>query len=108
MRQKRTSGQTTDFDEAVHSGGRQTSDPEMTVLQAERTELVRKSLSELPAEFREVLVLRELEQLSYREIANIAGIPMGTVMSRLNRGRQQLERILLDYRERGEIAACPC
>jgi RNA polymerase sigma-70 factor (ECF subfamily) len=108
MRQKRTSGQTTDFDEAVHSGSRQTSDPEMTVLQAERTELVRKSLAELPAEFREVLVLRELEQLSYREIANIAGIPMGTVMSRLNRGRQQLERILLDYRERGEIAACPC
>jgi RNA polymerase sigma-70 factor (ECF subfamily) len=88
-----------DFDEAVHSTGRQTTDPESAVLQAERTELLRESLAELPAEYREVLVLRELEQLSYREIANISGIPLGTVMSRLSRARRQLQHTLLDFME---------
>jgi len=57
---------------------------------------LRKSLAELPAEYREVLVLRELEQLSYREIANIASIPLGTVMSRLSRARQQLQQTVLN------------
>jgi RNA polymerase sigma-70 factor (ECF subfamily) len=92
------SAQHTDFDEAVHSAaaGRETPNPETKLLQAERTELVRKSLAELPEDYREVIVLRELEQLSYREIANIAGIPLGTVMSRLSRARQQLQQILLD------------
>ncbi len=61
----------------------------------ERAELVTESLAELPTEYREVLVLRELEQLSYREIANIAGIPLGTVMSRLSRARQRLQLSLL-------------
>jgi RNA polymerase sigma factor (sigma-70 family) len=96
-RRKSASGLSTDFDEEVHSAaGRQTPSPETVLLLAERTELVRKSLAGLPEEFREVLVLRELEQLSYREIANIAGIPLGTVMSRLSRGRQQLQQTLLD------------
>jgi RNA polymerase sigma-70 factor (ECF subfamily) len=95
LRRRGTSRQYTDFDEAVHSAGRQIPDPETVLLLAERTELVKKSLAELPADHREVLVLRELEQLSYREIANIAGIPLGTVMSRLNRARQQLQQVLL-------------
>jgi RNA polymerase sigma-70 factor (ECF subfamily) len=95
LRRRGTSGQYTDFDEAVHSAGRQTPNPETVLLLAERTELVRKSLAELPADYREVLVLRELEQLSYSEIANIAGIPLGTVMSRLSRARQQLQQIVL-------------
>jgi RNA polymerase sigma-70 factor (ECF subfamily) len=95
LRQRGTSGQYTDFDEAVHSAGRQTANPETVLLLAERAELVRKSLAELPADYREVLVLRELEQLSYSEIANIAGIPLGTVMSRLSRARQQLQQIVL-------------
>ena len=107
MRQKGASGRSTDFDEAIHSGGQRSPNPETALLQAERSELVRKSLEELPPEYREVLVLRELEQLSYREIANITGIPMGTVMSRLNRGRQRLQQTLLDYGERGAIAAGP-
>jgi RNA polymerase sigma-70 factor (ECF subfamily) len=54
----------------------------------------------LPVQFHEVLVLRELEQLSYREIADVTGIPLGTVMSRLSRARQQLEQTLLDFMER--------
>jgi RNA polymerase sigma-70 factor (ECF subfamily) len=98
------SSRSTDFDEAVHSGGQQSPNPETAMLLAERSELVRKSLEEMPPEYREVLVLRELEQLSYREIADITGIPMGTVMSRLNRGRQRLQQTLFDYGERGAIA----
>jgi RNA polymerase sigma-70 factor (ECF subfamily) len=89
--------QNTDFDEAVHSTVyRPIPNPETVMLLAERTELVRKSLGQLPAEYREILVLRELEQLSYREIANIEGIPLGTVMSRLSRARQHFQRTLLD------------
>ena len=83
---------TTTFDESVHSDGRQTLDPENCLLQAERAGLLRQSLEELPAMYREVLILRELEELSYDQIANIAGIPLGTVMSRLNRARQRLQQ----------------
>jgi RNA polymerase sigma-70 factor, ECF subfamily len=96
LRQRGASGLNADFDEAVHSVGRQTPNPETELLQAERTELLRKSLEELPATYREVIVLRELEQLSYREIANIAGIPLGTVMSRLNRARLHLQQAILN------------
>jgi len=103
LKQKRTSVQQTDFDEAVHSAGRQAPNPEATLLRAERSQLVRKLLAELPAEYREVLVLRELEQLSYREIANITGIPQGTVMSRLSRARQHLQQTVLDYLEQGAM-----
>lgn len=55
---------------------------------------LRRALEELPAEFREVTVLRELEELSYREIAEVAGIPIGTVMSRLARARARLQAAL--------------
>jgi len=99
LKQKGASSQNTGFDEALHGGGRQTPDAETALLLAERTELLRESLAELPAVYREVLVLRELEQLSYREIANIAGIPLGTVMSRLSRARQKLQQTL-DFTER--------
>jgi RNA polymerase sigma-70 factor (ECF subfamily) len=57
-------------------------------------------LEALPAEYREALVLRELEGMSYRQIAQITGTPMGTVMSRLARGRKRLETVLTASRER--------
>ena len=95
LKQKGSRGQATDFDEAVHSASRQTSNPETLLILGERAGSLSESLAELPAEYREVMVLRELEQLSYREIANIAGIPLGTVMSRLNRARQRLQESLL-------------
>ena len=57
-------------------------------------QLLRDALEKLPVEFREILVLRELEGMSYREIADLAGIPVGTVMSRLARGRERLQRQL--------------
>jgi RNA polymerase sigma-70 factor (ECF subfamily) len=97
----------TDFDEAIHSGGRQNPDPETALLEAERTELVRRSLAELPIESREVLILRELEQLSYREIADIAGIPVGTVMSRLSRARLRLQQAVLAQLEGRKVNGAP-
>lgn len=57
-------------------------------------ERLRQALDELPAEFREVLVLREFEELSYRAIAEVSGIPIGTVMSRLARARARLQAVL--------------
>jgi len=56
---------------------------------------LRQAIADLPAEFREVLVLRELEGLSYKEIADIANVPLGTVMSRLARARDHLRTLLL-------------
>jgi len=56
----------------------------------EAKRLVRRALDQLPAEFREIIVLRELEDLSYQDIARIAQIPVGTVMSRLSRARKLL------------------
>ena len=63
-------------------------------IQQETVERVLRALEELPADFREVLVLRELEGLSYKEIAAVVTIPVGTVMSRLARGRERLAAVL--------------
>jgi RNA polymerase sigma factor (sigma-70 family) len=95
MRQKGIRERTMPFDEEIHNVRQATLDPEDSLLEQERAELLRRALAELPAELREVLILRELEQLSYTEIAGIAKIPMGTVMSRLNRGRKRLQQVLL-------------
>lgn len=57
--------------------------------------MLRQALAELPIEFREVLVLRELEGLSYKEIAAITGLPPGTIMSRLTRARERLRLCLV-------------
>src|SRR5689334_15948006 len=55
---------------------------------------VRRAIDALPQEFREVIVLREVEDMSYREISDVVGVPMGTVMSRLARARQRLAALL--------------
>lgn len=57
-------------------------------------EQVRRALEQLPLDFRETVILREMEGLSYKEIAATTGVPMGTVMSRLARGRDWLKRLL--------------
>ncbi len=62
----------------------------------QRRALIARSLRALPVEFRETLVLREIEDLSYREIADTLGVPIGTVMSRLARGRALLQRALAE------------
>lgn len=56
--------------------------------------MVWTALEELSVEYREVLVLRELEGMSYKEVAKVAGVPLGTVMSRLARARQRLQEVL--------------
>jgi RNA polymerase sigma factor (sigma-70 family) len=69
-------------------------DPEERLLQQHTVALVRAALERLPADFREVIVLREIEGLSYKEIAAVVGVPIGTVMSRLARARERLQTIL--------------
>jgi RNA polymerase sigma-70 factor (ECF subfamily) len=79
-------------------------DPEAAAIQAERSRHLNSVIATLPQDFREVLVLREMEDMSYREIAQITGSPVGTVMSRLARARAMLkEKCQLDG-ERGRHA----
>ena len=78
--------------------------PEALLLQRADTLMVRRALEELPVEFREVLVLRELEDMSYREIAGITDVPLGTVMSRLARGRKRLQLALTNQMHREVIS----
>ncbi len=76
-------------------------EPEARCIRDADRELLREALEALPAEFREALVLRELEGFSYKEIADIADVPLGTVMSRLARARQRLQQTLLRRRKEG-------
>jgi RNA polymerase sigma factor (sigma-70 family) len=64
--------------------------PEALVLQRQTVEQVQRAVESLPVDFREVIALRELEGLSYKEIAAIVGVPIGTVMSRISRARERL------------------
>lgn len=82
------------FDEEQHSSARPASDPETLLLQTDDVMLIERAMSGLPDRFRELLVLRELEGLSYREIADVMDIPIGTVMSGLSRARQAFRRVL--------------
>ena len=68
--------------------------PEQMFARSANIEAVRAAIAQLPPEFRETVVLREMENYSYKEIADIVGVQIGTVMSRLARGRRQLQRIL--------------
>lgn len=87
LRKTRAYDPVTQFDEEIHSSGIETSNPEDLLLRDADRRLVQKALSELPIRFREILVLRELEALSYKEIADVMGMPMGSVMSTLSRAR---------------------
>jgi RNA polymerase sigma-70 factor (ECF subfamily) len=80
------------FDEEKHVTVSPAAGPDALVQQSEDKQLLRRAVEELPAEYREVIVLRELEGLSYKEIAGIADIPLGTVMSRLARARERLQQ----------------
>ena len=69
-------------------------DPESALIRNADRDMLRAALEDLAVEFREAIVLRELEGLSYKEIADIAGVPIGTVMSRLARARKRLQSYL--------------
>ncbi|HZZ91887.1 MAG TPA: sigma-70 family RNA polymerase sigma factor [Usitatibacter sp.] len=83
----------TEVESVGHAGGTD-ANPEVILLQSANRKLVNQALEELPIGYREVIVMREIEDLSYKEIASIAGIPIGTVMSRLARGREILRRAI--------------
>jgi RNA polymerase sigma factor (sigma-70 family) len=88
------------FDEEIHGGESDALNPETALLRSQDRQLLRQAVEELPLEFREVLIMRELEGLSYREIADVAALPLGTVMSRLARARKQLQLRLADAEKR--------
>lgn len=87
------------FDEAVHDRATLDADgrfesPETLAIRAADVRGLHACLAALSPEFREVLVLREMEGLSYRDISAVVGVPIGTVMSRLSRGRDQLAKLM--------------
>jgi len=95
LQQKRVYEFVTPFDDELYVTSDESSDPEELMLRLADTELLRRALEELPGEFREAVVLRELEGLSYKEIAGITHVPLGTVMSRLARARKRLQQYLI-------------
>ena len=100
LRQNRAHELATEFDEEKHSVDAESSDPAALALQTADHEMLKGALDQLPVEFREVVVLRDLQGLSYKEIADIANIPTGTVMSRLARARDRLKQIVCDRLKR--------
>ena len=86
-RRKDLQAATRSFDEEQHSSVRPPSDPEALLLKTDDATSVARALSRLPDPLHQVLALRELEGLSYRELADVVGVPVGTVMSRLSRAR---------------------
>jgi RNA polymerase sigma-70 factor, ECF subfamily len=94
LRKNRPSQWTDEFDETVHSTETTMGNAETQLLSRAESERVRKALETLPLAFKEVLVLREIEGLSYKEISEVTGVAMGTVMSSLSRARQKLRDAL--------------
>jgi RNA polymerase sigma-70 factor (ECF subfamily) len=95
LQQNRSRELSEPIDDMLNEVGISTENPETILLQTVDAQLVRQALEELPLEFREVLVMREMEGLSYKEISTIADLPIGTVMSRLARGRKRLRELLV-------------
>ena len=99
LRQNRAHELEAPFDEEAH--GVEGDNPETILLEGADRQMLKEALEELPLEFREAIVLRELEGLSYKEIAAVADVPLGTVMSRLARARKRLQLRLSVRREGG-------
>jgi RNA polymerase sigma factor (sigma-70 family) len=93
----------TPFDEKLHATTSDSHSPVASLEHAEDAELVRKAMDKLQPEFREILVLRHQEGLSYKEISDIAQIPPGTVMSRLARARARLKEGLSKSYQSGGV-----
>ena len=86
----------TEFNEAIHSEECEGPNPENLLLQGADTQLLEQAMNVLPDRLREVLLLREQEGLSYKEIAEVAGVPIGTVMSTLFRARERFRHAASD------------
>jgi len=92
--QKNRPGAQASFDEELHDSLDETPEPVEAMVRQDDREALKNAIEELPMELREVVVLRELQGLSYKEIAKVAAVPLGTVMSRLSRARGRLEECL--------------
>jgi len=90
LKQNRSHQTSEPFDEEMHDAVDKSRGPDMLLLEKADAELLHSAIASLPVEFRETLVLRELEGFSYNEISVVANIPLGTVMSRLARAREHL------------------
>jgi RNA polymerase sigma-70 factor, ECF subfamily len=95
LKRNRINEETVAFDEELHGGQIAALDAGIELDRAQDRQMVRAAIEQLPAEFREAIILRELEGMSYKEIADIAGVPIGTIMSRLARARRQLQLLLI-------------
>jgi RNA polymerase sigma-70 factor (ECF subfamily) len=95
LKKNRPEAAGTEFDENLHGIVEESANQEEKFTQKTDVSSVRRALEELPVEYREVIILREMEGLSYKEIAQSANVPLGTVMSRLARARKWLQQRLL-------------
>jgi RNA polymerase sigma-70 factor (ECF subfamily) len=108
LQQNRARELDTEFDEELHvepasaPGSEET--PEVLLLRSAQQRFLNEAVDALPVEFREVFVLREMEGLSYKEIADLARIPIGTVMSRLSRARRQLQAAVARREQAGSAS----
>jgi len=102
LKANRAKALTTEFDEALHDREDPAANPDALLVRSANAQAVRAAIEQLPVEFREAIVLREMEGLSYKEIAEVSGIPIGTVMSRLARARQQLQQSLTEELPAGD------
>lgn len=111
MKQNRPRDQVTFLDDDPQSDSidpldslaRESSTPETLLLQRADREMLMKALEGLPVEFKEVVILRELEEMTYKEISSICNVPLGTVMSRLARGRKLLQQGLANWDNQGGL-----
>ena len=94
LRQNRRQERAIEFDEEYHSNPAEAPPQERSLEQSASTQMLGEAFEELPAVFREAIVLRGLDGLSYKEISEIAKVPVGTVMSRLARARARLQQCL--------------
>ena len=92
----RADASATEFDETVHSEATTCEHPEALLSRTDAREALAHALDHLPPDFREVIVLREIEGLSYKEISEVVDVPVGTIMSRLSRARKRLQDALID------------
>jgi RNA polymerase sigma-70 factor (ECF subfamily) len=111
LRQNRERELNTEFDEQLHVDplvpGRSSETPDASLQRADQCRLLKEAVEALPVEFREVFILREMEGLSYRDIANLAQVPMGTVMSRLSRARRNLRTAIVNAADYSTLAGTP-
>src|SRR4029453_2179343 len=94
LKRNRMDEETVAFDEELHGGQIPPLDAGITLDRAQNRQTVRAAIEQLPAEFREAITLRELEGMSSKEIADIADVPIATIMSRLALARRQLQVLL--------------